>query len=62
MILGVFFVVVSDLDKRFINEDTYEGTLTNPLSQNLYTYVHNNPVFCFLRSEFKNMGNSSKSA
>lgn len=34
---------------RFINEDTYEGELGSPLSQNLYTYVHNNPVFCFLR-------------
>lgn len=42
--MGVFFVVVSDLDKRFINEDSYSGTLTNPLSQNLYTYVHNNPL------------------
>ncbi|WP_281278834.1 RHS repeat-associated core domain-containing protein, partial [Paenibacillus kobensis] len=29
---------------RFINEDTYEGDITNPLSQNLYTYVHNNPL------------------
>jgi RHS repeat-associated protein len=29
---------------RFINEDTYEGEITNPLSQNLYTYVHNNPL------------------
>ncbi|MBD2871222.1 RHS repeat domain-containing protein [Paenibacillus arenilitoris] len=29
---------------RFINEDTYEGELSNPLSQNLYTYVHNNPL------------------
>lgn len=29
---------------RFMGEDTYEGTLTNPLSQNLYTYVHNNPL------------------
>jgi len=29
---------------RFINQDTYEGELTNPLSQNLYTYVHNNPL------------------
>jgi len=29
---------------RFINKDTYEGELTNPLSQNLYTYVHNNPL------------------
>ncbi|MFS0873072.1 RHS repeat-associated core domain-containing protein [Paenibacillus xylanilyticus] len=29
---------------RFIGEDTYEGELTNPLSQNLYTYVENNPL------------------
>ncbi|MDQ6422393.1 RHS repeat-associated core domain-containing protein [Paenibacillus sp. LHD-117] len=29
---------------RFINEDTYEGELSNPLSLNLYTYVHNNPL------------------
>jgi len=29
---------------RFMNEDTYEGSLTNPLSQNLYTYVGNNPL------------------
>lgn len=47
---------------RFINEDSYEGQIDNPLTLNLYTYVYNNPVFCFLRGEFKNMGNSSKSA
>ncbi|QAV17807.1 hypothetical protein PC41400_09085 [Paenibacillus chitinolyticus] len=29
---------------RFINEDTYEGQLDNPLSLNLYTYVENNPL------------------
>ncbi|RXZ79054.1 hypothetical protein EBB07_24700 [Paenibacillaceae bacterium] len=29
---------------RFINEDTYEGDIKNPLSLNLYTYVHNNPL------------------
>ncbi|MEK4236221.1 RHS repeat domain-containing protein [Paenibacillus sp. FSL H7-0714] len=29
---------------RFLNEDTYEGEIDNPLSQNLYTYVHNNPL------------------
>lgn len=29
---------------RFINQDTYEGDITNPLSLNLYTYVHNNPL------------------
>ena len=32
------------VDKRFMNEDTYEGDIKNPLSQNLYTYVHNNPL------------------
>jgi RHS repeat-associated protein len=30
--------------RRFLNEDTYEGQIDNPLSQNLYTYVHNNPL------------------
>ncbi|WP_179088857.1 hypothetical protein [Paenibacillus odorifer] len=29
---------------RFLNEDTYEGEIDNPLSQNLYIYVHNNPL------------------
>lgn len=29
---------------RFIGADTYEGDITNPLSLNLYTYVHNNPL------------------
>ncbi|MNB99464.1 tRNA(Glu)-specific nuclease WapA precursor [compost metagenome] len=29
---------------RFINEDTYEGQVNNPLSLNLYTYVYNNPL------------------
>ncbi|GAV15285.1 wall-associated protein WapA [Paenibacillus sp. NAIST15-1] len=29
---------------RFINEDTYEGEIKNPLSLNLYTYVENNPL------------------
>ncbi|AIQ73013.1 RHS repeat-associated core domain-containing protein [Paenibacillus odorifer] len=29
---------------RFLNEDTYEGQIDNPLSQNIYTYVHNNPL------------------
>jgi RHS repeat-associated protein len=31
-------------DGRFISEDTYKGDITNPLSLNLYTYVHNNPL------------------
>ncbi|MDN4617494.1 RHS repeat-associated core domain-containing protein [Paenibacillus sp. PsM32] len=29
---------------RFLNEDTYEGQVNNPLSLNSYTYVHNNPL------------------
>ncbi len=29
---------------RFMNEDTYEGDITNPLTLNLYTYVGNNPL------------------
>ncbi|SDW22602.1 RHS repeat-associated core domain-containing protein [Paenibacillus sp. CF384] len=29
---------------RFTTEDTYEGKINNPLSLNLYTYVHNNPL------------------
>nr|WP_285860591.1 MULTISPECIES: RHS repeat-associated core domain-containing protein [Paenibacillus] len=29
---------------RFISEDTYEGNILNPLSQNLYTYTQNNPM------------------
>jgi len=29
---------------RFINEDTYEGQVTNPLSLNLYSYCYNNPL------------------
>ncbi|WP_248926754.1 S8 family serine peptidase [Paenibacillus hamazuiensis] len=39
---------------RFISQDTVEGDLNNPLSLNLYTYVQNNPVFCFLRGGLKN--------
>ncbi|NBI28429.1 RHS repeat-associated core domain-containing protein [Chengkuizengella marina] len=31
-------------DGRFINEDTYQGDISNPLSLNLYTYVYNNPL------------------
>ncbi|MCP3773346.1 hypothetical protein NLX71_08455 [Paenibacillus sp. MZ04-78.2] len=29
---------------RFMNQDTYEGDISNPLSLNLYTYVANNPL------------------
>lgn len=38
---------------RFMGEDTYEGELTNPLSQNLYTYGHNNPIKFIDPSGFK---------
>lgn len=46
---------------RFISEDSYWGQDNNPLSLNLYTYAHNNPVLCFLRGKNKNMVNSNKS-
>ncbi|WP_322905760.1 RHS repeat-associated core domain-containing protein, partial [Paenibacillus campi] len=29
---------------RFLNEDTVEGQIDNPLSMNVYTYVYNNPL------------------
>ncbi|WP_338042321.1 RHS repeat-associated core domain-containing protein [Paenibacillus alba] len=29
---------------RFVNEDSNEGQINNPLSLNLYTYVENNPL------------------
>lgn len=29
---------------RFINEDSYEGDVANPLTLNQYAYVHNNPL------------------
>lgn len=29
---------------RFINEDTVEGQIDNPLSLNLYSYCYNNPL------------------
>jgi hypothetical protein len=29
---------------RFITEDTYSGEKNDPLSLNLYTYCHNNPI------------------
>lgn len=34
---------------RFLSEDTYRGSVADPLSLNLYTYCHNEPVLCFLR-------------
>ena len=32
---------------RFISEDTYRGTLDDPLSLNRYVYVHNNPLIYY---------------
>ena len=29
---------------RFVSEDSYQGSISNPLTLNLYTYVHNNPL------------------
>ncbi|WCT56195.1 hypothetical protein PQ456_01310 [Paenibacillus kyungheensis] len=29
---------------RFLNEDSYEGQITNPLTLNIYGYVNNNPL------------------
>jgi len=29
---------------RFMSEDTYKGDITNPLTLNLYAYVHHNPL------------------
>ncbi|WP_244648221.1 RHS repeat-associated core domain-containing protein [Ruminiclostridium herbifermentans] len=46
---------------RFLQEDTYLGDRNDPLSLNLYTYCHNEPVLCFLRGNNKNMVNSNKS-
>lgn len=30
--------------ERFITEDTYTGNPSDPLSLNLYTYCHNEPI------------------
>ncbi len=29
---------------RFLTQDTYTGNMTDPMSQNLYSYCGNNPV------------------
>ena len=41
---------------RFIQEDTYSGNILDPLSLNLYTYGHNNPI-----SYYDSTGHSIKS-
>ncbi|MGE5631735.1 MAG: hypothetical protein ACM3TR_11635 [Caulobacteraceae bacterium] len=46
---------------RFLTEDTYRGAANDPLSLNLYTYCHNEPVLCFLQGTIKNIVSSNKS-
>lgn len=44
---GLYYAKARYLDAslgRFVSEDTYDGTLTNPLSQNRYIYVENSPL------------------
>ncbi|MBW7453037.1 RHS repeat-associated core domain-containing protein [Paenibacillus sepulcri] len=44
---GLYYLRASYYDPtmgRFVNEDAYEGQVTNPLSLNLCTYVQNNPL------------------
>lgn len=44
---GLYYVNARYYDStmaRFLTEDTYRGSLTDPLSLNRYTYCHNNPL------------------
>ena len=41
---------------RFTQRDTVAGKLSDPLSLNLYTYAHNNPIFYFDPSGHKSWG------
>ena len=43
---------------RFTQRDTVAGKIGDPLSLNLYTYAHNNPVFYFDPSGHKVCGHS----
>jgi len=45
---------------RFLQEDTYRGSASDPLSLNLYTYGNNHPVLYFLRGTNENSVNSNK--
>ncbi len=44
---GLYYLNARHYDPRvarFMQEDTYTGDINDPLSLNLYTYVHNNPL------------------
>jgi len=44
---GLYYVNARYYDStmaRFLTEDTYRGSMTDPLSLNRYTYCHNNPL------------------
>lgn len=61
---GLYYLTARMYDPkiaRFLQEDTYRGNASDPLSLNLYTYCHNEPVLCFLRSINENIVNSNKS-
>ena len=45
---------------RFTTKDTYLGTILNPLSRNLYTYVENNPLNYIDPSGHKRLGKKGK--
>ncbi|WP_242875691.1 RHS repeat-associated core domain-containing protein [Anaerobium acetethylicum] len=44
---GLYYInarMYDPLTARFLQEDTYTGNPNDPLSLNLYTYCHNDPV------------------
>lgn len=47
---------------RFLTEDTYYGSIADPLSLNLYTYCHNEPVMYTDPSGHWEVGDKKKSA
>jgi len=53
---------------RFIQQDSYSGNILDPLSLNLYTYGHNNPISYYdptghsIKSIFKSVANTVKKA
>lgn len=49
---------------RFISRDSYAGKNSDPLSLNLYTYCHNNPIYFYDQtghSIWSKIGNAAKS-